>query len=56
MPSTEYKVLADLPTRDELISRFAGMINQPMTNLAVVLKATMTKFAGTLESLKQQKN
>ncbi len=54
--SEKYKILADLPTREELISKFAGMINQPMTNLAVVLKATMTKFAGTLESLKNTKS
>ncbi len=54
--SEKYKLLADLPTRDELISKFAGMINQPMTNLAVVLKATMTKLAGTLESLRETKS
>ena len=54
--SEKYKILADLPTREELISKFAGMINQPMTNLAVVLKATMTKLAGTLESLRETKS
>ena len=52
----EFKAIANLPTREELISKFAGMINQPMTNLAVVLKATMTKLAGTLESLREKKS
>lgn len=54
--SEGFKALADLPTREELIARFACMLNQPMTNLAVVLKATMTKFAGALESLKNTKS
>ena len=53
--SEKYKALADLPTREELITKFAGMLNQPMTNLASVLGATMRKFAGTLTSLKEQK-
>ena len=52
----EYKILADLPTREELISKFASMLNQPMTNVALVLKATMMKFVGTLDSLKNAKN
>ena len=53
--SEKYKALADLPTREELIGKFAAMLNQPMTNLAGVLGATMRKFAGTLTSLKEQK-
>ena len=53
--SDKYKVLAELPTRDELITQFASILNQPMTKLAGVLSATMTKLAGTLTSLKEQK-
>tara|TARA_B100001540_G_scaffold224993_1_gene199197 strand:+ start:487 stop:1008 length:522 start_codon:yes stop_codon:yes gene_type:complete len=52
----KYKELADLPTRDELIGKFASMLNQPMTQFAGVLNATMTKLAGVLGSLKEQKN
>ena len=52
----KYLALANLPTREELISKFASMLNQPMTQFAGVLNATMTKLAGTLENLKQQKN
>ena len=51
----KYKVLAELPTREELITQFASILNQPMTKLAGVLSATMTKLAGTLTSLKEQK-
>ena len=51
----KYKVLAELPTREELITQFASILNQPMTKLAGVLSATMIKLAGTLTSLKEQK-
>ena len=53
--SDKYKVLAELPTREELITQFASILNQPMTKLAGVLSATMTKLASTLTSLKEQK-
>ena len=53
--SDKYKVLAELPTREELITQFASILNQPMTKLAGVLSATMIKLAGTLTSLKEQK-
>ena len=52
----KYKDLANLPTREELIGKFASMLNQPMTQFASVLNATMTKLAGVLGNLKEQKN
>ena len=52
----KYKTLANLPTREEMIGKFAGMLNQPMSNLALVLNATMAKFVGTLVSLKDTKS
>ena len=54
--SDKYKDLANLPTREELITKFASMLNQPMTQFAGVLNATMTKLAGVLGNLKEQKN
>ena len=53
--SERYKVLAELPTREQLIANFASTLNQPMTKLVGVLSATMKIFAGTLTSLKKQK-
>jgi len=52
----KYKELANLPTREELIGKFASMLNQPMTQFAGILNATMTKLAGILGSLKEQKD
>jgi large subunit ribosomal protein L10 len=51
----KYKVLAELPTREQMIAKFASMLNQPMTKLAGTLSSTMTKLVGTLASLKEQK-
>ena len=51
----KYKALAELPTREEMIAKFASMLSQPMTILAGTLSSTMTKLAGIFSSLKEQK-
>ncbi len=51
----KFKELSNLPTREELISKFASAINQPMSKFASVLNSVMTKFVGTLNSLKDNK-
>ena len=53
--ANKYKELANLPTREEMIAKFASMLRQPMTVLAGTLNGTITKLAGTLTSLKEQK-
>jgi large subunit ribosomal protein L10 len=47
--------LADLPTRDELLSQFVGVLQAPMTKFAGTLQASMQKLVGTLNSLKDSK-
>lgn len=47
--------LANLPTRDALLSQFVGLLQSPMSNMVGVLKATAQKLAGVLESVKNQK-
>ncbi|MCK5853347.1 50S ribosomal protein L10 [bacterium] len=47
--------LAELPTRDVLISQFASVIQAPMVKLAGTLQATMQKMVGVLNSLKDNK-
>ena len=51
-----FKELADLPTREELISQFIGCLNQPMTKLSSTLNSVMTNFVGVLNSLKEKKS
>ncbi len=47
--------LADLPSRDELLAQFVGLLQAPMTKLAATLQAPLQKFVGLLESLKEKK-
>ena len=52
----KYKELADLPTKEELIAKFASSINQPMTKLTGTLNGAMSKFVMALSSLKDSKS
>ncbi len=52
----KYKELADLPSRDVLLSMFVGTINQPMGKLVGVLSGAMSKLSGVLISLKENKS
>jgi len=47
--------LADLPSREVLLSRLLGAMQAPLGNLASVLQAPMTKFARTLDAVRGQK-
>ena len=52
----KYKELADLPSRDVLLSMFVGTINQPMAKLVGVWSGAMSKLSGVLTSLKENKS
>lgn len=47
--------IADLPTRDELIAKFARTLNAPMTNMVNVLQASMRKVVNVMNALKDTK-
>jgi large subunit ribosomal protein L10 len=47
--------LADLPSREILLSRLLGAMQAPLGNLASVLQAPLTKFARTLDAVRTQK-
>ncbi len=55
MSEEEAKRLADLPTRDQLLAQFVGLLQQPMTKLAATLQGSMQKLVGTLDALKDSK-
>jgi large subunit ribosomal protein L10 len=46
--------LADLPSRDVLLSQLLGCLKAPMGNLAGALNGIMSKFVGTLEAVKEK--
>jgi len=47
--------LADLPSREILLSRLLGAMQAPLGNLASVLQAPLTKLARTLDAVRTQK-
>ena len=52
---SKYKELADLPSKEELLTKLACGLNLPMTKVAFSLKSVMSKLAGTLTSLQGHK-
>ena len=52
----KYKELANLPSRDELLAKFVGTINQPMSKLVGILNGALSKLMGVLNSLKENKS
>ena len=56
LDASEAAKLADLPSRDVLLSQFVGLLQSPLTKLAGTLQASMQKFVRTLDALKDTKN
>ena len=52
----KFKELADLPSRDELLARLVGGLNQPMSQMVGTLNAAMAKFINVLTSLQKNKS
>ncbi len=52
----EAEAISNLSSRDELLARFVGLLQAPMTNLVNVLSGTGRKLVGSLEALKSQKS
>jgi large subunit ribosomal protein L10 len=51
LDAREAAALADLPSRDTLLSQFAGMLAAPMQQFAALLQAVPSKFAYGLSAL-----
>lgn len=47
--------IAELPSREVLLSQFLSCLNAPMSNFVGALNGIFTKFVGTLEAVKKQK-
>lgn len=47
--------LADLPSREVLLSRLLGAMQAPLSSLASVLQAPLSKLARTLDAVRTQK-
>ena len=52
----KYEELADLPSKEVLLSMLIGGLNQPMSKLVGTLNGAMSKLHGVLSSLKETKS
>lgn len=52
----KYKELANLPSKDVLLSKLVGGLNQPMTKLVGTLNGAMSKLAMALSALSKTKS
>ena len=56
LPTEEFNKIANLPSKEESITKFALMIKSPMQNLAMMLKSPLSDFVNVLNSLKENKS
>ena len=52
----DFKRIADLPSKDELLSKFVAMLNSPITKFAMTINSPMSNFINVLNQLKDTKN
>ena len=55
LPGSEFKRIADLPTKDQLLVQLVSLLNSPMINLVWALKSPMTDIGNALSNLKNEK-
>ena len=52
----KFKELADLPSKEELLTKLVCGLNSPMLKTAYCLKSSMTNFVNVLNNLREKKN
>ncbi len=55
MPASVLEGIVSLPSRPELISRFAGMLRSPLVKFVMLLKAPVRDFASVLKQVADKK-
>ena len=56
LDGSEYKKFANLPSKDELLSKFVIMLNSPMTIFARTFRSPMENLVNVLNNLKNEKS
>ncbi len=56
MTGEDIKALAELPSREELIAKLIGLLNAPITQLVLGLKAVPQKLAMVIKAIEEQKS
>jgi len=55
MPASTLEGIVSLPSRPELISRFAGLLRSPLVKFVMLLKAPVRDFAAVLKQVADKK-
>ena len=55
LPAASLDSIVSLPTRPELVARFAGMLRSPLVKFVVLLKAPVRDFASVLRQVADKK-
>lgn len=56
LDGSEFKRLADMPSKSELLSQLVAMLQSPLVKLANTLNAPMTNMVNALNNLKENKS
>jgi large subunit ribosomal protein L10 len=56
LPGEEFNKLADMPSKEELLSQLVAMLNSPLQKLASTLIAPMQNAVSVLNNLKEKKS
>jgi len=56
MDGSEFKRIADMPTKEQLLGMFAATLQSPLTKLMWALKSPMTDLSNTFSNLKDKKS
>lgn len=56
LPGENFKKLADMPNKDELLSVFMRTLQSPLTKFVSTINGPMTKMVGVLNNLKENKS
>ena len=56
LPAEEFNKIANLPSKEESITKFVMMIKSPVQKLAVMLKSPMSDFVNVLNGLRKNKS
>jgi len=51
----QVKALADLPSKEALVSQLLAVFNGPATNFAGVFSSLLRKLVGTLDAVREKK-
>ena len=56
LPASEFEKIADLPSKEESLTKIAFMLKSPVQNIVNLLNSPMVKLVNVLSGLKENKN